>query len=70
MLDELSDNILASILIKKKVHNIRPIVNGNIWNKRHFALIDANKNHILGYKVNSINSLSQISALNVKKNNL
>lgn len=60
MLDELSDNILAAILIKKKTHNIRPIINGNIWNNRHIAMIENNKNNIFGYKVNSINALERI----------
>lgn len=56
-LDDIADNILAAILIKKKVFNIQPIVNGNVWNNRHFALIDNNKNNISGLKINSLNSL-------------
>lgn len=67
LLDELSDNILAAILIKKKVFNIQPIVNGNIWNTRHISLISNNTDHILGYKVNSLNALIRLSELNITK---
>lgn len=69
-LDDISDNILAAILIKKKVFNIKPIVNGNVWNDRHLSLINTNKNHILGCKVNSLNALENITNMNFSKENI
>jgi deoxyribose-phosphate aldolase len=67
LLDDISDNILAAALIKKKVFNIQPIVNGNVWNNRHFMLINNNKNNIYGIKVNSIHSLENIYKFDIVK---
>lgn len=67
LLDDIADNILVASLIKKKVFNIQPIVNGNIWNNRHFALINLNKNNIYGLKINNIHSLENIYQMVISK---
>jgi len=54
LLDDISDNILASALINKKVP-INIICNGNIWNSNQVKNIY--KTNIFGIKVNSINGL-------------
>lgn len=59
-LDDISDNILASALINKKVPNINIICNGNIWTKKHVDLIKNSK--IYGIRVNSINGLKLLSS--------
>lgn len=59
-LDDISDNILASALINKKVPNINIICNGNIWTKKHVTLIQNSK--IYGIRVNSINGLKLLSS--------
>lgn len=57
-LDEISDNILASAMINKKIPKINIICTGNIWNKRHQELIE--KSNIYGIRVNSFNGLDLI----------
>jgi deoxyribose-phosphate aldolase len=59
LLDDLSDNILASALINQKVPDINIIVNGNIWNNRHIETLKNNK-HIYGCKTANTYSLSDI----------
>ena len=59
MLDDISDNILASALINKKIPNIHIICNGNFWNNQHAELIKRAK--LYGLKVNSLNALDIIS---------
>lgn len=54
-LDDISDNILASALINKKVPNINIICNGNVWNEKHVILIK--NSQIYGLRLNSINGL-------------
>lgn len=65
LLDDLSDNILASALINQKVKDINIIINGNIWNNRHLETIKSNKN-IFGCKTNNINSLSELVKIEKK----
>jgi deoxyribose-phosphate aldolase len=65
LLDDLSDNILASALINQKVKEINIIINGNIWNSRHLEIIKTNKN-IFGCKTGNLNSLSEL--LKIEKN--
>jgi len=60
-LDDISDNILASALINKKVP-INIICNGNIWNISQITNI--NKGNLYGLKVNSINALKLLSKNN------
>jgi deoxyribose-phosphate aldolase len=58
-LDDISDNLLASALINKKVPNIKIICNGNIWNNKQAKLIQ--NSTIYGIRVNSINGLKLLS---------
>jgi hypothetical protein len=60
-LDDISDNILASALINKKVP-INIICNGNIWNIGQVSSL--NKGHLYGIKVNSVNALNLLSKNN------
>lgn len=62
LLDDISDNILASALINQKVPGIQIIINGNIWNQRHFDIVAKNKN-IYGCRTNNIYSLEQLVKL-------
>lgn len=59
-LDDISDNIIASALINKKVPNINIICNGNLWNNTHIKLI--HNNELYGLRVNSINGLNLINS--------
>lgn len=59
MLDNISDNILASIMINKKVPNINIICNGNVWYVDQIDNIIKNK--IYGLRVNSINALKLVA---------
>ena len=54
-LDDISDNLLASALINKKVPDINIIVTGNIWNNKHVTLIK--NSQIYGIRLNSFNGL-------------
>lgn len=54
-LDDINDNILASVLINKKV-SINIICNGNLWNNNQIASL--NKANIYGLQVNSVNALN------------
>ena len=58
LLDDISDNILASAMINKKAP-INIICNGNVWNIGQINII--NKSKIFGIKVNSINALKLLS---------
>jgi deoxyribose-phosphate aldolase len=59
LLDDINDNILASVLINKKIGDINIICNGNIWNTNHIHLIQ--KANLYGLRVNSINALELIA---------
>lgn len=59
LLDDINDNILASILINKKIADINIICNGNLWNNNHTNLVQ--KTNLYGLRVNSINALDLIS---------
>ena len=62
-IDDINDNILASVLINKKVP-INIICNGNIWNIGQ--LKNVFKSHVYGLKVNSINALKLIQENKLK----
>jgi deoxyribose-phosphate aldolase len=59
-LDNLSDNILASALINKKVVDLNIVVNGNAWTDKHVDLLLSHK-QIYGYKTNNLYILENIS---------
>lgn len=54
-IDDIYDNIIAGALIKKKIPEINPISNGNIWLNKHIETI--NKADINTIRFHSINSL-------------
>ncbi len=60
MLDNIVDNLIASMMIAKKVSYINVIVNGNAWNEKQLNLIQ--KTDIYGYKTNNILTLEALSS--------
>lgn len=65
-LDDISDNILASALINKKVPDINIICSANIWNDTQVKL--AKNSKVYGLKVNSLNALELMIKENSIKN--
>jgi deoxyribose-phosphate aldolase len=59
-LDDISDNIIASALINKKVPNINIICNSNFWNNNHLKMIK--NNQLYGLRINSLNGLELINS--------
>jgi deoxyribose-phosphate aldolase len=59
-LDDISDNIIASALINKKVPNINIICNSNFWNNNHLKMIK--NNQLYGLRINSLNGLQLINS--------
>jgi deoxyribose-phosphate aldolase len=64
LLDDINDNILASVMIKRKVADINIICNGNIWNDNQANAIK--KADLQAVRLNSINGLS-LFAKNIAK---
>jgi deoxyribose-phosphate aldolase len=60
MLDNIVDNLIASMMIAKKIPYINVIVNGNAWNEKQLNLI-LNNDKIYGYKTNNILTLEHLS---------
>jgi len=60
MLDNIVDNLIASMMIAKKIPYINVIVNGNAWNEKQLNLI-LNNEKIYGYKTNNILTLQHLS---------
>jgi deoxyribose-phosphate aldolase len=54
-LDDINDNILASVMIKKKVQDLNIVCNGNIWNANQISSVK--KADLDGLRLNSINGL-------------
>ncbi len=59
MLDNIVDNLIASMMIAKKVPYINVVVNGNAWNEKQLNLIQ--KTDIYAYKTNNILTLETLS---------
>lgn len=59
LMDNIADNILASMLIYKKNPKMNIIVNGHAWTDEHIEMILAN-NSIYGYKTSNIYTLEKI----------
>lgn len=59
LMDTISDNILVTMLLKKKNPKINIIVNGSAWTDDQINLILANKN-IYAYKTSNIYTLEKI----------
>ncbi len=60
MLDNIVDNLIASMMIAKKIPYINVIVNGNAWNEKQLNLIISN-DKMYGYKTNNILTLEHLS---------
>ena len=58
-LDDINDNIIASVLINKKVPKIKIICTGNLWNNNQATVVK--KTDLYGIKVNSINGLDLLT---------
>lgn len=54
-IDNISDNILASIFLYKNSKEINILCSGNVWNDQHFDLIK--KSGLLGFRTSSINAI-------------
>jgi len=60
LFDDISDNIIATVLVNKKVPNIKIISTGNLWNDKQAQNICKNSD-IYGFKCFALNSLSRIN---------
>ena len=58
MLDNIMDNILAGVMINKKVPNINIICNGNVWNDSQIDNII--KTNLYGIRIHSLNGLKLV----------
>lgn len=58
-LDDISDNIIATVLVNKKVPELKIIANGNIWNDKQASNVCKNPD-IYGLKCFTINSLTRV----------
>lgn len=58
MLDNIIDNILAGVMINKKVPNMNIICNGNIWNDTQIDNII--RTNLYGIRIHSINGLKLV----------
>ena len=68
-LDNLADNIIASVFLHQNSKNLKIICTGNAWNNKHFEII--NKSGLFGIRTNSIHSLKNFLTFNSssEKNN-
>lgn len=68
-LDNLADNIIASVFLHQNSKDLNIICSGNIWNIKHFELI--NKSGLFGFRTNSCYTLKNFLAFNYanQKNN-
>lgn len=66
-IDNLADNILASIFLHSNSKNLNVICSGNIWTEKHFETII--KSGLFGFRTNSIHSLKNFIIFNsIQKN--
>jgi deoxyribose-phosphate aldolase len=61
-LDNLADNILASIFLHQNSKNLNVISSGNVWSEKHFDTIT--KSGLFGFRTNSIHSLRNFIEFN------
>jgi deoxyribose-phosphate aldolase len=61
-LDNLADNILASIFLYQNSKNINVLCTGNMWTQKHFETMK--KSGLSGFRTNSINSLKNFTIFN------
>jgi len=62
-LDNLADNILASIFLHQNSKNLNVISTGNIWTNKHFDTII--KSGLFGFRTTSIHSLKNFVSFNL-----
>lgn len=61
-LDNLADNILASVFLHQNSKDLKVIASGNIWQEKHFETMK--RANIFGFRTNSINALINYSRYN------
>lgn len=61
-LDNLADNILASIFLYQNSKDLNVICTGNMWNDKHFDTIA--KSGLFGFRTNSLSSLENFLRFN------
>jgi deoxyribose-phosphate aldolase len=61
-LDNLADNIIASIFLYQNSKDLNIICSGNIWNEKHFETI--NKSGLFGFRTNSLPCLKNFYKFN------
>lgn len=61
-LDNLADNILASIFLHQNSKNINVLCTGNMWTDKHFETL--RKSGLKGFRTNYISSLKNFSIFN------
>jgi deoxyribose-phosphate aldolase len=61
-LDNLADNIIASVFLHQNSKDLKVICSGNIWSDQHFETI--NKSGLFGFRTNSLPSLSNFIKYN------
>lgn len=59
LLDDISDNIIATVLVNKKVPGIKIISTGNLWNDKQAQNICKNSD-VYGFKCFTLNSIIKI----------
>lgn len=57
-LDDIADNLIVCSLIQKKIPDMQIVVNGKIWNDKHFNII--NNQALYGFRCYSLNCLKKI----------
>jgi len=62
-IDNLADNILASIFLYKNSKDLNIICSGNLWNDKHFSTIQ--KSGLSGFRTSSLHSLKNFVAFNL-----
>jgi deoxyribose-phosphate aldolase len=66
-LDNLADNILASLFLYKNSKELNVICSGNMWTEKHFDTI--NKSGLFGFRTTSQHSLQNFINFNAKNKN-
>jgi deoxyribose-phosphate aldolase len=54
-IDNLADNIIASVFLHQNSKNLNIFCTGNIWTNKHFEMI--NKSGLFGLRINNVHSL-------------
>jgi deoxyribose-phosphate aldolase len=65
-IDNLSDNILASVFLYKNSKNLKIISSANIWSNKHFEILK--KSGLFGFRANSIYTLQNLVDFNLSPN--